>query len=1081
MARGPDCPTLEDLGEYEAGLKPSDQAVSILDHVADCPACAALLADVKKSENAATDPGTGIVLRSSTAAWKRSMLTRIATEMTARPERSPERSGGQAWNTNRWWVAVAASILAVIGTLWWTSSRNTPEAAFALIAQAYSQQRPFELRIPGADHAPVVVERGALESPAVALLDAQRLIADRIKQAPDSAAWLRANARADLLQWRYSAAIEALRHAQETEPNNPGILGDLGIAYLQRAEMESRPQDISQAIEYLSMAVDAAPAEPAYRFNLALAYERQPAPRQALEEWNELLRVEPSGAWADEAREHIERLRRSIDRQAERAESPRTSEDAIMALAAAGFRSTPPLDARVVAADLAQVHGDVWMQDFLKVNLATDSRFAIESLEAAVKAFTAGESSQGEASARRAVTVFRAAGNVPGTVFAAFQHAYALQRLSRPRECVEAAREQTATAQARRYRWLEVQLRLTSAACMAAQGKYAAAYQSELEAHQLAQDAGYTTLDLRALGMRAETLRSAGSYSEALNLDAAGLRRFWGDEGSLTRGYQFYYDMAMAASGLQRPRAAASLMNEAVHLAAMLPDRYVEAMVRALFAGILVEDHKIDQAARQFDRSGEIFDSLPGSPSSSFYRSYAEISRARLEGQQKQVEKGLHRLDRMESMLDTIRNANVEAQLWSVKSELLTLAGRGPESDDVLRRILVLGASARAAAPGQGDPSMLAREVAGAVRILSDRHLQRDEAEQGWRIWMEYNPSFRSITASGNTARLIYADLPSGPVVWISDVSGVHAERLPVSSDALERLAENFRRALANPGESTQRIRDLGRQLHSQLIDPIHARLEGVKTLYIAADGFFAAIPFGALVSGDGRWLADRYRVAYSPPAAGGSKSAPPGLRTDLPLVAAGYGQAAQVLQTVLPSLPGMDEDLDAAAGALPKHTLLRDRDATVANLQEALANAGVFHFSGHAIVTAGDAALVLAPGGPAGQDRLLWASRIPKQAMRRCRLVMLAACSTGRAAGEDSDPSSIMARAFLMSGVPEVIAARWDVDSRATSALVKKFYGNVAQGASSEEALAASLLELRQQPAFAHPYYWAAFDLFRS
>jgi len=73
------------------------------------------------------------------------------------------------------------------------------------------------------------------------------------------------------------------------------------------------------------------------------------------------------------------------------------------------------------------------------------------------------------------------------------------------------------------------------------------------------------------------------------------------------------------------------------------------------------------------------------------------------------------------------------------------------------------------------------------------------------------------------------------------------------------------------------------------------------------------------------------------------------------------------------------------------------------------------------------------------------------------------------------------MARQFIMAGVPEVIALRWDVDSRATSALVKMFYMKVAQGASSEEALIASVRELREQPAFAHPYFWAAFDLFRS
>src|SRR6185369_2354700 len=104
-------------------------------------------------------------------------------------------------------------------------------------------------------------------------------------------------------------------------------------------------------------------------------------------------------------------------------------------------------------------------------------------------------------------------------------------------------------------------------------------------------------------------------------------------------------------------------------------------------------------------------------------------------------------------------------------------------------------------------------------------------------------------------------------------------------------------------------------------------------------------------------------------------------------------------------------------------------------------------------------------------QDRLLWASQIPKRMIRSCRLVMLAACSTGRAASEDNDPSSAMARAFLLTGVPEVIASRWDVDSRATSVLVGAFYQAIAGGATTDVALASSIQHLRQQPAFDHPY----------
>ena len=1079
MPPGPSCPSLEEFGKYEAGLQSEEAAAAILGHVAECPDCAGLLADLcsegshRASSNGSADLGATMALPSSTRKWKRKLLGRIAQEL----DQNVKQPG-----IGRWWPAAAAAcVVGIAGGVWWTSFRNTPEAALSLIAQAYTEQRPFELRIPGAAHSPLRVTRGALDSPGVSLLDARRRIAERLQQQPASTLWLRAKARADLLQWNYAATIEALRRAQETEPDNPDILGDLGIAYLQRAEMESRPQDVAQAIEYVGKAADVTPSEPAYRFNLALAYERQPAPRQALDEWNELLRREPKGAWAEEAREHASRLQKMIDNQVNRGELPLTSEDAITAFGSVGFQSTKSMDIGAAAADLAQIHGDRWMQDLLEANQTTRSETALGLLASALQAFRAGESSQGDSNSRQALKAFRAAGNVPGTVYAAFEQAYALQRLSRPMECVEAARQELSTAQVRRYRWLEAQLRLTLGTCLASLSRYDEAYKSTVAAQEIAESSKYTVLELRALGFRASFLRDVGSYREAVKLDWEGLVRFWGANDQLLRGYQFYYDMALATSGLQHPRAAASLMNEAVHLAALLPDRYVEAMVRALYGGILIEDHSNAAASEQFDQSSKIFAGLPESPSSRFYKSYAEISTARLEGQRNQVEKGLERLGHMESMLGTVQSADVEAQLWSVKSELLALAGRDRESEEVLGRLLALGSSARMAAPGGSDRAMLAREVSRAVNALADRHLQRGEAERAWQVWKEYNPSFRTLPTSQQSARLIYANLPSGPVVWISDSRGIRAQRLSLAGKTLQQLAENFRRALADPREPMERIRDLGRSLYIYLIDPIRDQVEPATALYIAADGPFAEIPFGALISRDGRWLSDRYRIVYSPPFGGAEQPTPAGLRKDLPLVAAGYGDASQVLQAMLPSLPGIEGDLQAAAGALPNQTVLQGPEATLENIQRALAKAGVFHFSGHAIMTAGDAALVLAPRASGDQDRLLWASQIPKRMIRSCRLVMLAACSTGRAAGEDNDPSSVMARQFIMAGVPEVIASRWDVDSRATSALVKMFYMKVAQGASSEEALIASVRELREQPAFAHPYFWAAFDLFRS
>jgi len=306
---GRDCPSLREWGLFEAGQYTGAEAFRMVGHASLCPSCAQLLTDLHGDE-----PDTGaqpsrepvMALASNTTAWKRKMLARIASELageTARP-RTPVR----------WWAAVAvaaaAALVILAGSAWWISFRNSPRAASDLIAQAYSEQRPFELRIPGANHAPLRAQRGALASPGVPLLDAQRLIAEKLQQRPADPAWLQVHARADLLQWRYGPAIQSLQQALETEPGDAEVAGDLGIAYLQRAEIESRPQDIPQAIEYLRKAVEKAPSEPAFRFNLALAYERQADSPRALDEWSRYLALDASGPWADEAREHVNRLKK---------------------------------------------------------------------------------------------------------------------------------------------------------------------------------------------------------------------------------------------------------------------------------------------------------------------------------------------------------------------------------------------------------------------------------------------------------------------------------------------------------------------------------------------------------------------------------------------------------------------------------------------------------------------------------------------------------------------------------------------------------------------------------------------------
>jgi CHAT domain-containing protein len=67
----------------------------------------------------------------------------------------------------------------------------------------------------------------------------------------------------------------------------------------------------------------------------------------------------------------------------------------------------------------------------------------------------------------------------------------------------------------------------------------------------------------------------------------------------------------------------------------------------------------------------------------------------------------------------------------------------------------------------------------------------------------------------------------------------------------------------------------------------------------------------------------------------------------------------------------------------------------------------------------------------------------------------------------------------FLNAGVPQVMASRWNVDSRATAVFMNAFYDRLLKGQPAAVAIRAIASDIRKRPVGAHPYYWAAFSLY--
>jgi tetratricopeptide (TPR) repeat protein len=92
--------------------------------------------------------------------------------------------------------------------------------------------------------------------------------------------------------------------------------------------------------------------------------------------------------------------------------------------------------------------------------------------------------------------------------------------------------------------------------------------------------------------------------------------------------------------------------------------------------------------------------------------------------------------------------------------------------------------------------------------------------------------------------------------------------------------------------------------------------------------------------------------------------------------------------------------------------------------------------------------------------------------------LVVLSACETARGRVVRGEGILGLARAFMCAGAPRVLASLWKVDDEATHALMTAFYKRWKAGSSASKALREAQQEVRSDPRWSHPSYWAAWVL---
>lgn len=294
---GADCPDAERWLRLAAGLEQEPAAGGLLDHASTCDACGAFFKFALEDLNAPELPPE------AESAAGPEFGRRVAAQLRAQREferRTPAPRARWRWAVLLGVAAAAVLVLLLLRPAWIFG--QSPEQ---MLAQAYESDRAWTVRFPGAAYVPQTAGTRAASARNTPLAEAEAAISRGLDRDPNEPRWIQLHARAEFLRHRYDSAIETLRPLAESG-DSPSVWADLGAAYAARGLADGTAEDLENAIDDLSRALDANPDDPLALFNRALALEAASLWDRAEEDWNHYLRLDPQSGWAGEARRHLQ-------------------------------------------------------------------------------------------------------------------------------------------------------------------------------------------------------------------------------------------------------------------------------------------------------------------------------------------------------------------------------------------------------------------------------------------------------------------------------------------------------------------------------------------------------------------------------------------------------------------------------------------------------------------------------------------------------------------------------------------------------------------------------------------------------
>ena len=305
-------------------------------------------------------------------------------------------------------------------------------------------------------------------------------------------------------------------------------------------------------------------------------------------------------------------------------------------------------------------------------------------------------------------------------------------------------------------------------------------------------------------------------------------------------------------------------------------------------------------------------------------------------------------------------------------------------------------------------------------------------------------------------------------LAWVIRPSGIRAFTIAQSRTALGDKIQVFRDAIIKRGKNSA---VLGRELHALLIAPLG--LAGNEHLVVVPHGALHYLPFQAL--GDARgYLIERHAVSYAPSAGVALQLARrPQAGTNTFVAFGNPGTDARL------ALPAAEREVQQIGALFSDKKIYIKNEASTAQFRSQAGNGAILHVAAHAEVDLIDplqSRILLAP--EKNDTGFLNARQVYDVDLKNVSLVTLSACESGLGKIARGDEIQGFTRAFLSAGASALFVSLWPVADESTEQLMTSLYRDLAAGKEASLALQAAQIGVLKQPQFAHPFFWAPFDL---